>query len=231
VGSLNVHWIEFALLYWQWVPHFRWPQSATIKQGSLFVCLVLFVPMRSTQPGCFVPGLFGKLLRRRGASSWFHGVWTRGAKVLEYWMISSIKIKLNSSWKFRRNWNVPLVLLERSWWAGFNGIYLVRFGFRMWEILILKWFLPVKIQINSKNQVSEGKISWKRGNAWANSRGHTRFDEIIFTLCWTVGSQESLSRSHSNQDHASPGDVKDVLVRVMGFELQSAYLNPKGRKE
>jgi len=46
-----------------------------------------------------------------------------------------------------RNWNVTLVLLERSWWAGFNGIYLVRFGFR---ILILKWFLPLKIQINSK---------------------------------------------------------------------------------
>jgi hypothetical protein len=70
-------------------------------------------------------------LRRRGASAWFHGVWTCGAKVLEYWMISSLKIKLNCSWKFRRNWNVPLVLLERSWWAGFNGIYLVRFGFRM----------------------------------------------------------------------------------------------------
>jgi hypothetical protein len=65
-------------------------------------------------------------------------------------MISSLKIKLNRSWKFRRNWNVPLVLLERCWWAGFNGIYLVRFGFKMWEILILKWILSLKIQINSK---------------------------------------------------------------------------------
>jgi hypothetical protein len=81
-------------------------------------------------------GLFGKLSRRRGASAWFHDVWTCGAKVLEYWMISSLKIKLNRSWKFQRNWNVPLILLERSWWAGFNGIYLVRLGFRMWEILI-----------------------------------------------------------------------------------------------
>ncbi len=61
-----------------------------------------------------------------------------------------LKIKLNSSWKLQRNWNVPLVLLERAWWAGLNGIYLVRFGFRMWEILIFKWFLPLKIQINSK---------------------------------------------------------------------------------
>jgi hypothetical protein len=85
-----------------------------------------------------------------GALAWFHDGWTCGAKVLEYWMISSLKNKLNRSWKFQRNWNVPLVLLERSWWAGFNRIYLVRFGFRMWEILIIKWCLLLKIQINSK---------------------------------------------------------------------------------
>jgi hypothetical protein len=85
----------------------------------------------------------------RAASGWFHGVWTCGIEVLEYWIKISLKIKLNHSWKFRRNWNVPLVLLERSWWAGFNGIYLIRFGFRTWEILILKWFLLLKIQINS----------------------------------------------------------------------------------
>jgi hypothetical protein len=29
-------------------------------------------------------------------------------------------------------------------------LILVRFGFRIWEILILKWKLPLKIQINSK---------------------------------------------------------------------------------
>ncbi len=28
--------------------------------------------------------VFGKLLMRRGAWAWFHGVWTCGAKVLEY---------------------------------------------------------------------------------------------------------------------------------------------------
>ncbi len=31
-----------------------------------------------------------------------------------------------------------------------NGIYLVRLGFRVWKILIFKWFLPLKTQINSK---------------------------------------------------------------------------------
>jgi hypothetical protein len=87
---------------------------------------------------------------RRGAWAWFYDVWTCDAKVFEYWMISSVKIRLNHIWKSQRNWNVPLVLLERSWWAGFNEIYLVRFGFRMCEILTFKWFLLLKIQINSK---------------------------------------------------------------------------------
>jgi hypothetical protein len=72
-------------------------------------------------------------------------------------MISSLQTKLNPSWKFWRSWNVPMVLLERSWWAGFNGIYLRKFGFRMWEILILKWFRPLKIQINSKKPGFERK--------------------------------------------------------------------------
>jgi hypothetical protein len=120
-----------------------------MKEGCL-ICLYLWDPWNWDASDC-VLGVFGKLSIRRGAWAWFNDIWTCGAKVLEYWMISSLKIKLNRSWKFRRmNWNVPLVLLERSWWAGFNGIYLVRFGFRMWEILIQRWFLPLKIQINSK---------------------------------------------------------------------------------
>jgi hypothetical protein len=101
--------------------------------------------------------LFEKISTRRGAWAWFHDVWTCGAKVLEYWMISSLKTKLNRSKKSWRNWNVPLVFLERPWWATFNEIYLVRFGFRMWEILICKWFLPLKIQINSKKLGSQRK--------------------------------------------------------------------------
>jgi hypothetical protein len=32
----------------------------------------------------------------------------------------------------------------------FNEIYFVRFGFKMWETLIFKQFLQLKIQINSK---------------------------------------------------------------------------------
>jgi hypothetical protein len=81
---------------------------------------------------------------------------------------------------------VPLVLLERSWWAGFDGIYLVTFGFRMWEIL--KWFLPLKMQINSRNQVFlEGKISRGRCNSCAKGTGHTT---SVYHICSLLNKQK-----------------------------------------
>jgi hypothetical protein len=85
--------------------------------------------------------------------AWFHDIWTCCTKVLEYWMISSLKIKLNHSWNFLRIWNVPSVLLERSWWAGFNEIYLVRVLFRMWEVLIFR-------VISASNKFQKTKF-WK----------------------------------------------------------------------
>jgi hypothetical protein len=117
------------------------------KESSLFVlfCLYWWDPLNQDASN-HVLGISRKLSRRRGASIWFHSVWTCGVEVLEYWMISSLNIKLNCSWKFRRNWNVPLMLLERSWWAAVNEIYLVIFGFRMWEILILSYFCRWKFK-------------------------------------------------------------------------------------
>jgi len=108
-------------------------------------CFVLFVLVRSTAPGCFRSPSWSlwKALKEEEEEEGcigleFPDVWTCDAKVVEHWIISSLKIKLNRSWKFWRNGgNVPLVLLGRSWWAWFNGIYLVRFGFRMWNILYI----------------------------------------------------------------------------------------------
>jgi hypothetical protein len=120
-------------------------------------CLYKFI--RSTELGCLRSCSWSlwKALEEEGCMGLAHAVWTRGAKVFQYWTNFSLKIKLNRSWKFWRSWNVLLMLLEKSWWAGFNGIYLVRFGFKMWEILILKWFIPLKIQINSKKPGFERK--------------------------------------------------------------------------
>ncbi len=125
----------------------------SMKDGSLFC----FVIMKSTEPGCFrlCCWCLWKALDEEGCMGLVPclDLWCKSS----CWMIFYLKIELNRSFNFWRNWNVPLMLLERSWWAGFNGIYLVRFGFRMWYILILKWFLPLKIQINSKNPSFERK--------------------------------------------------------------------------
>jgi hypothetical protein len=142
-----------------------------MKEGSLFC----FVVMRSTQLGCFRSCTWcpWKALDEEGCMGLvpWHLDW--GAKVLEYWMMFSLKSKLNRSWKFQRNWNVPLVLLERSWWAEFNDFFWIRFGFRMWEILIFKWLLSLKIQINSKKPGFGRKNQLGCGNTRANSRGYT----------------------------------------------------------
>jgi hypothetical protein len=68
---------------------------------------------------------------------WFHGVWTCCAK--SSWILNDF---------FTENFGG--IGMGLWCWAGFNGIFLVRFGFRMWEILIFKWFLLLKTQINSK---------------------------------------------------------------------------------
>jgi hypothetical protein len=134
------------------------------------VCFLLFcfVVMRSTKLGCFrsCSLYLWKALNEEecmGLVPWRLDLQCKSSWILNeepYWMISSVKIKLNYSWKFRRDWNVHLVLLERSWWAGFNGIYLVWFGFTMREILIFQWFLLLensnkfqKTDFGRKNQL------------------------------------------------------------------------------
>jgi hypothetical protein len=145
----------------------------SMKEGSLFLSFCNESDPRNWDASDRILGQFRKLSKRRGASAGFHGVWTCGVKVLKYWMISSLKIKINRCWKFQRNWIVPLVLLERSWWAGFDGISLIRFGFSMWEILIYKQFLLLEIQmflpwksnVHEYSMISSLKIklnrSWK----------------------------------------------------------------------
>jgi len=71
------------------------------KVVCLFVlfCLYLWDPPNQGASDR-VLGLFGKLSTRRVAWAWFHDFWTCRAKVLEYWMISSLKMKLSLSFFF-----------------------------------------------------------------------------------------------------------------------------------
>ncbi len=126
------------------------PRVTFIYLWKKVLCLFCFVLMRSTKPGCFKLCSW-KAFKEEGCISlvsWCLDLQCR--KHIE-WFIC---------WKFWRNWNVPLVLLERSWWKGFNGIHLVRFGFRLWEIFIFKWFLLLKIQIIYINSVSPSVCLW-----------------------------------------------------------------------
>ncbi len=127
-------------------PKLEWVNrhASQLVHLSMF-CFVLFCLYDIYQPGCFK--LCSWCLWNKegcmGLVSWHLDLGCKSSWIL---MTSSLKIKLNCSWNFQRNWNMPLMFLERSWWAGFNGIHLVRFGFRMWQILVSK----LKIQINSK---------------------------------------------------------------------------------
>ncbi len=91
----------------------------SIKEGSLF-CFVLHQANEVVQ-FVFLVSLESSWWGQVHCA-WFHDIWTWDAKVHEYWMTSSLKIKLSHSWKFWRNWNVLLVFVERSWWARFNEI-------------------------------------------------------------------------------------------------------------
>jgi hypothetical protein len=91
------------------------------------------------------------------------------------------------------------------------GIYLVRFGFRMWETLNFKWFLSLKIQINSKNQVLEGKISWRRGCSWANGTGHTSLNEIEEKT-----QQAHLKEQQCQSVHTKERDKTECNLNPMG---------------
>ncbi len=145
-----------------WTPYF--PCSFwMIYLWRKVVCFVLFcfLVMRSTKPGCFrlCSWYLWKALDEEGCMGlvpWCLVLAVQKFLIIE-WLLHW-KFNSNRSWKFWRNWNVPLVLLERSWWAGFNGIL---FG-KAWiqtcrEILILKWFLLLKNSNKLQKKPSFGR--------------------------------------------------------------------------
>ncbi len=111
-----------------------------IYEARLFVCFVLFYSYETHQTEMLQIKFLVSLESSQREMCMGLVPWCLDLQCKSSWILNdfSPKTKLNHSWKLRSNWNVLLVLLERSWWAEFNGIYLVRFGFRMWEILIFK---------------------------------------------------------------------------------------------
>ncbi len=128
---------------------------------------------------------------------------------------------------------MPLVLLERSWWARFNGIYLVRFGFRMWEILIFKWFLLLKIQINSKkpgfgrkNQlitwVTLEGLSFNSSNDFLSYLAVQKIDTYIANQCSHVEFPYFVMGSHLGQQHRP--HWKLLNMQEINYEILWTYI-------
>jgi len=95
----------------------------SMKKNNLFC---LFVIMKYTKSRHFIlhSWCFSKALHEKGAwLAWFQIVSICGVEVLKYWMIFSLKIKLNCNWKFQYNWDVHLVFLERYQWEKFNEFF------------------------------------------------------------------------------------------------------------
>jgi hypothetical protein len=61
----------------------RQRRHLSMEEGSLFVLFCLH-PIRSTELGGFRLRSWSLWKALKGASAWFHGIWTCSAKVLEY---------------------------------------------------------------------------------------------------------------------------------------------------
>jgi hypothetical protein len=91
------------------------------------------------------------------------------------------------------------MLLEISWWAGYNGIHLVRFGFRMWEILSFKCFGKVPYtfvrSVNLKSFFASGEGTPHWGSSWipsGSTHGLKRLSGTVFSFQFPVGATETV---------------------------------------
>jgi hypothetical protein len=167
---------------------------------------------------------------------WFHDVWTCDTKVLEYWMISSLKFKLNHNWKFQRNgigmclwcwWKYP------ARWAGLNGICLVRFGFRMWEILKGGQSLPKAYGI--KSEVLLGTLCYLLASKRTRVRAkHMGQKWVLLRTCWGTHWEPKKIKSYTTRPivHVEPSHwLHEIFISNKGstpFLTRANYLFLEG---
>jgi hypothetical protein len=97
--SLHIRQKDFRIYLW--------------REGCLFVCLFLFVTLRSPKPrglllcSCYhwITVLLAGLSMNRGAPSWFYNVLTSVGEFIEYWTTFALKIHLKPIFfNYRRIW-------------------------------------------------------------------------------------------------------------------------------
>jgi hypothetical protein len=155
LGNPDLIWVQVSIYLWS-------------KVVCLFVlfCFVLYLWDPQNKDASFSHSWSSwsvwKALRRRGSWAWFHGVWTWGAEVLECWMISWLKIKLNRSWKFRRNWNMPLIHTLQ------NNLHLLSFPILWWVHTCANGTCHTSLYLFLSNQkIIEVSIPWYYLFSWS----------------------------------------------------------------
>jgi hypothetical protein len=85
-------------------------------------------------------------------------------------------------------------------------IYLVGFGFWMWEILICRWFLPLKIKLNSKksgfgrkNQLRTWRVAIQFKHDFLSYLAIQKINTYIAKQCSHVEFPYFVMRSHLGQ--------------------------------
>jgi hypothetical protein len=113
---------------------------------------------------------------------------------LPTWLVSKVDLHLLSWWPLSTSGGKAAATCSMS----------ARLGFRMWEILIFKWFLLLKIQINSKKPCFGRKNQLR---TWTNGTGHTSISALkkfrssirVFfcSILWGRWTGKSLTRGMS----------------------------------
>jgi hypothetical protein len=84
----------------------------------------------------------------------------------------------------------------------------------MCEILIFKWFLLQKIQINFWKPGLEGKISWGHGNSWANGTDHTSLI-YKFTMCVRLWRSSGPSQTGPDVNRRAEFSVPSLWAKLL----------------
>jgi hypothetical protein len=56
----------------------------SIKQGCFVLFCFVMLNLSDHYASCHAPGIFGKLLKSRGALTWFDSVWSYGVVAIDY---------------------------------------------------------------------------------------------------------------------------------------------------
>ncbi len=132
----------FATLQWKVLVHAarntaHWPCIKTLGDHSIVLCVLV----RSTEPGCLIQITFlVSLESSRGEGCIGMVPWCLDLRCKSFWTLNNFFTENEIKIVAENFGGIGMLPLKCCWKsccrAWYNGIYLLRFGFRMWDIYI-----------------------------------------------------------------------------------------------